>query len=109
MKTLFFLLLLVSQAQLAQAQVEGVATPPIADATITTAATLVIAGNAFRSALSCTNHSTTINVRWGDANITTTKGQRIPTGATIEIRNRGPIYMIAESSTATVSCTEETK
>lgn len=82
---------------------------PVADKTVTTAATLIQASNAFREALSCTNHDGTINVRWGDATITTTKGQRIPAGATAEIRTKSQVYMIAESGSVTVSCTEETK
>jgi len=82
---------------------------PISDTTVTSAATLVKVGNSFRDALSCANHSTTVAVRWGDATVTASKGQRIPPGATVEIRNRGPIYMISEGASVTVSCTEETR
>lgn len=83
--------------------------PPVSDVTVSSSASLVKAGNAFRDNLSCTVHSTTVNVRWGDSTITTTKGQRIPAGSSIEIKNRGPIYMISEGANVTVSCTEETR
>lgn len=81
----------------------------VADVTVTSAATLVKAGNSFRDALSCTNTSTTVAVRWGDSAVTATRGQRVPAGASIEIRNRAPVYMISEGANVTVSCSEETR
>jgi hypothetical protein len=79
----------------------------IADVTVTSAATLVDAASAFRTVLSCTNH--TVAVRWGDSTVTATKGQRIPIGATAEIYNRDAVYMISEGANSTVSCTKETR
>lgn len=81
----------------------------IADVTVTSAATLVKAANGERTALSCTNNDASVHVRWGDSAITTTRGEQIKAGASIEIQNRGPIYMISESTDVQVSCTEETR
>ena len=75
------------------------------DVTVTTTATLVAASNSNRAALNCT---TTAAVRWGGSTITSTKGQLLPANASIEVKNTASVYMIAESSDATVSCTEET-
>lgn len=77
----------------------------LADVTVPGTATLIKASNSLRAALNC---ATTEAVRWGDSAITTTKGQRIGANSSIEIKNTAAVYMIAESSTATVSCTEET-
>ena len=79
------------------------------DVTVTNAATLVLASNAFRSALNCTNNSASVNVRWGGSGVTASTGQRIPFGASIEIANKDAIYMISEGANVTVSCTEETR
>lgn len=77
-----------------------------ADVTVTSAAAVLIkASNSNRSALNCT---TTTNVRWGSSTITITKGQLVAANSSVAIRNTGAIYMIAETDTATVSCTEET-
>lgn len=88
---------------------QGTTAVPKTDVTVTNAATLVLAGNAFRYALNCTNNSATVHVRWGDATITATTGQRFPNGTAIQILSRGPIYMISEGANVTVSCTEEGK
>lgn len=79
----------------------------LADVSVTTSATLVSGSNADRYVLSCTNTSGSVAVRWGGSDVTATKGQQLPAGASIEIRNTGSVYMIAESGTATVACTEE--
>lgn len=79
------------------------------DVTVTSAATLVLAGNSFRYALNCTNTSASVNVRWGDSTVTATKGQQLRAGTSIEINSRAPVYMISEGANVTVSCTEETK
>ena len=105
--TLLGLLLIFGTHSPASAQ--SALAAPITDVVVSSTAKLVITGNAFRDTLSCTNHSTTVNVRWGDAGVTTTKGQRVPAGASAEIRNRGPIYMISEGVDVTISCTEETR
>jgi len=80
-----------------------------ADVTVTNAATLVLAANAFRSALNCTNTSATVHVRWGDSAVTASTGQRLPAATAIEIANIGAVYMISEGANVTVSCTEETR
>lgn len=84
----------------------SVTATPIADVTVTTAATLVRAYTSTRFALSCTNQGTDA-VRWGSSAVAATTGQRIPSGASIQIVFIGAVYMIAETSTATISCTEE--
>lgn len=80
---------------------------PLDDITVTASAGLVYTPNNDLIRLSCTNHSASINIRWGDSTVTATKGQRIPAGASVEIASRAKIYMITESSTATLSCTVE--
>ena len=82
---------------------------PVADVSVTSAATLVKGQNAFRYALSCTNTHATVHVRWGSSAVTATTGQQIKAGASIEIRSTGPVYMISEGASVTVSCTEETR
>lgn len=67
-------------------------------------ATLVASSNSSRGSLNCT---TDLAVRWGGSNVTVARGQSIPSGGTVAIHNTAAIYMIAESGTATVSCTEE--
>lgn len=70
----------------------------------TTTATLVSASNSSRGALNCTASTA---VRWGHSTVTATKGQQIQAGGSISIHNTAAVYMIAETDTATVSCTEE--
>ena len=79
------------------------------DVTVTSSATLVLAGNAFRYALSCTNTSASVHVRWGDSTVTASKGQQLRAGTSVEILSKSPVYMISEGANVTVSCTEETK
>ena len=107
MHVIWFLILLVGTPSWAWAQ--GTTATPQADVTVSSAATLVKAGNGFRYALSCTNNSTSVHVRWGDATVTASTGQRIPFGTAIQILSRGPIFMISEGANVTVSCTEEQK
>jgi hypothetical protein len=76
-----------------------------ADVSVTTTVTLIKASNTSRAALNCT---TTADVRWGHSTVTATTGQLLAAGASIAIQNTAAVYMIAESTTATVSCTEET-
>jgi hypothetical protein len=80
---------------------------PIADKTVTSATTAIVSANQNRLALSCTNTSASVNVRWGSASAASTTGQRIAAGAAVEIRNTAAIYMISEGASVTVSCTEE--
>ena len=80
---------------------------PIADKTVTGATTAIVSANQMRLSLSCTNTSSTVNVRWGSASAAATTGQRIAAGAAVEIRNTAAIYMISEGANVTVSCTEE--
>ena len=78
----------------------------IPDRTVTSTATL-IDNTRGRYALSCTNHSSTVHVRWGPALVTSSAGQRVPASSTIEIRSRAAVYMISEGANVTVSCTGE--
>jgi hypothetical protein len=87
----------------------GATVTAITDITVTGAATLIDAANANRTALSCTNTSASVAVRWGGADVTAAKGQRIPANGSAEIRNQGAIYMISEGADVTMSCTQESK
>lgn len=107
MRIWLFLAVLLALPGLAQAQSFGDTLVPQADVTVTTSPTLVAAADGERVALNCTNNDASIHVRWGGSTVTTTTGQRIPAGAAIEIRTIGAVYMVAESSTAAVSCTTE--
>ena len=100
--------LMVASPTMGRAEI-GVQVVEKSDVTVTNSATLVLAANAFRSALNCTNNSASVNVRWGSSGVTASTGQRIPFGAAIEIANKGAIYMISEGANVTVSCTEETR
>lgn len=80
---------------------------PKADVSVTGSATLISAASSQRVALSCTNTSATVHVRWGDATVTATTGQRLSAGASIEILSKGAVYMISEGANVTMSCTEE--
>lgn|SRR3990167_3596788 len=104
-----FLIGLVAFLCVAGVAVAQVNITPIADVVVTNAATVVKAQNAFRYALSCTNTHATVHVRWGSSAVTAAVGQRIPAGASIEIRSTGPVYMISEGADVTMSCTEETR
>jgi hypothetical protein len=75
------------------------------DTTVSTTAVLVKAANSNRASLNCT---TTAQVRWGTSQISSTRGQIIPAGGSVEIKNTSSIYMIATGSNSSVSCTEET-
>lgn len=65
---------------------------------------LVSPSNSNRAVLTC---YVTQPVRWGPANVAGTTGLRIGAGSTIAIHDTAAVYMIAESSSSTVSCTEE--
>lgn len=80
-----------------------------ADISVTSALTPVASQNSARAALSCTNTSASVNVRWGDASITSTRGQQLKAGLSVEIRNTDDVYMISEGASVTVSCTSETR
>ena len=80
---------------------------PIADVTVTGTATLIKAKTDDRKALSCTNTSSSVHVRWGNSSVTAASGQRLSAGSAIEIVSKGAIYMISEGANVTVSCTEE--
>lgn len=101
-------LLFASEASAAGAPVridDGDTVTEQADVTVSSTAILVKSSNANRAALNC---STTNAVRWGTSAVTATRGQSIPAGGSVQIKNTSAIYMIATGSSATVSCTEET-
>lgn len=105
---IFVLTVTVSNAWATGAPVridDGDTITPQADITVTSSiAVLIKASNANRAALNCTVSEP---VRWGNAGLTNTTGQFIAADSSVAIRNTGPIYMIAELTTAIVSCTEE--
>ena len=100
-------LMLFASTAFAQQQQGGLTITVVADVTVTATATLIKALNNSRRSLSCTNTSSTVNVRWGSASVTATTGQRVPAGASVEIRSLGAVYMISEGANVTMSCTEE--
>lgn len=102
----FFTILLLAPTMVSAQQLPATTNKSIADVTVTGTATLIKAATIDRISLSCTNTGL-VNVRWGDATITNTQGQQLKTGLSIEIKNRGPVYMISEGSNTTISCTEE--
>lgn len=81
----------------------------IADVTVTSTATLVKTSNAARIWLTCTNNDTSVAVRWGDGGVTSSTGQKLAAGGTIEVSNRAAIFMASESTDVVISCTEETR
>jgi hypothetical protein len=85
----------------------GTVTTPIADVTVASTATLVKAANAARVQLSCTNNSVGINLRVGDATVTASKGVRLGPGGTMMIQGTYAVYAISESTSGTLSCTED--
>ncbi len=89
--------------------VEGIKVPPVADVTVTNAATLVKAASEIRTVLNCTNTHATVHVRWGNSTVTAALGQQLRAGSSIAIANSAAIYMISEGADVTVSCTEETR
>lgn len=106
---LLILVLLLPLTAGAQVRLDGgTIITPFADVTVSSSAILVAAANAKRVAVSCTNTHASNHVRWGSNAVDATVGQRLPAGASIEIRAIGAVYMIAEAGDATVSCTEET-
>lgn len=110
MRRIWVLLLLCYAAPALAVTINGGGTStPLSDVSVTGSATLVRAANGNRLTLSCTNTSSTDAVRWGgDSSVSATKGQRLPAGASIEIRSLDDVYMISEGGTVEMSCTEET-
>lgn len=113
MSYLLLVILVLSSATASYAQQNvridgGHKITPLADITVTGSATLIHAADSSRIALNCTNSDSSVNVRWGNASVTATTGQRIAAGSAIEIKNIGAVYMISEGANVTVSCTKET-
>ena len=110
MKTMWSLVSIYLALSIGEAwAVEGRTVPPVADVTVTNAATLVKAESGVRTALNCTNTNASVNVRWGNSTVTATLGQQLRAGLSITILNSAAIYMISEGADVTVSCTEETR
>lgn len=109
MRYVYFCVMAMLAAGPAFAQTNGSQVLDRIDVTVTGTPTLIVAPNAFRFALSCTNLSTTDAVRWGSATVAANRGQRIRPGASVEIENRAAIYMISEGGNVAMSCTEETR
>lgn len=101
--------LTAAQVQAASAPVkidEGDTITSKTDVSVTSsAAVLLSAANTSRAALNCRSSQ---EIRWGDSGISATKGDLIAANTNFVIRNTGAVYARAVSSTATVSCTEET-
>ena len=79
----------------------------LADTTVTSAATLVRAANASRTALICTNTSATVAVRVGGSAVTATAGVQLRAATSLTISGPYAVYMISEGANVTVACSEE--
>jgi hypothetical protein len=95
-------LLLIAVPALAQSQASS-----RTDMTVSTTATLICPANPNRTACNCTNNDSSINIRWGGSGVTTTSGQRVTPNGTLTTAVTGPVYAAAESSSVTLSCTDE--
>lgn len=82
---------------------------PLAAVTVTTAATLVCPAMPNRVGCNCHNNDTTIHVRFGDSTVTSTTGARFSAGADGAFTSSNSIHMAAESSSVTITCTDERK
>lgn len=80
---------------------------PMADVTVTSTATLIVAYESGRLRLSCTNNSADVAVRWANSAVTAAAGQRFPADRTIEIQGPSAVYMISEDTDVSISCTKE--
>lgn len=85
----------------------GTVSTPLSDITVSGSATLVRAANPSRVMLTCTNNHTGLAARLGDATITTTRGVRIPAGASVSIGGVYAVFAISEGASLTFSCTED--
>jgi len=88
-------------------ETSGTKITPLADITVSSGPIIIDAADPNRAALSCTNTDAVNHVRWGNSSVDVAVGQRLPAGGSIEIKNIGAVYMIAEDVDAIVSCTKE--
>ena len=79
---------------------------PLAEVTVTTTATLVCPANDNRRNCTCRNRGAEA-VHYGDTTVTASNGATIEINESAQIEIRGAVYMIAEVSESTVSCTDE--
>lgn len=82
--------------------------PPGNDVTVTGTATLVCPLNLNRTFCNVTIGDDSA-VRWGDSTVTTSRGQRIKAGASIQIPSRDAVYMITEDVSVVATITEEVR
>lgn len=80
---------------------------PLADITVTNAATVLEGQRGDRVGLVCTNNDGAVNVRIGDSTVTATAGVRLKAGASITATSRASIQAISEGANVTLSCTSE--
>lgn len=65
--------------------------------------------NGARVDCSCTNNDGAAAIRVGDANITTTRGQRVTGGGTFRANTTSAVFGIAEAGNVVMSCTDQTR
>lgn len=109
-KGIFASLLVLLTAGVALAQGGTSFYVPIADVSVTALVAVKVcptAGN--RIGCGCRNNSTTINLRYGSAAVTPVSGEQFGPGAYGVFDAGSGVWMIAESGTVTVSCTDERK
>ena len=75
----------------------------VADNALSTTREIVLAANTNRAQTFITNIDGSIAMRYGDINITTTRGARLTAGQSLIINTTAVIYMIAESGTPTIA------
>mgnify|MGYP001583812663 CR=1 FL=1 len=83
-----------------------------ADVTVTGAVTTIRAENQAREALTCTNTHATVHIRWGDGNISTTRGSQLRATLTLSLTGldaKPALSMVSEGADVTMSCTEGTR
>lgn len=65
--------------------------------------------NGARIDCSCTNNDGAAAIRVGDANISTTRGQRVTGGGTFRASTTSAVFGIAEAGNVAMSCTDQTR
>jgi hypothetical protein len=79
------------------------------DVSVTASSTLLCPINGSRVDCSCTNNDASNAIRVGDANITATRGQRVPAGATFKAVTTSSVFGIAEGASVSMSCTDQSR
>lgn len=79
------------------------------DTTVTAAVGQVCPINGSRVDCSCTNNDAANALRVGDSNVTATRGQRVPAGATFKAVTTSAVFAVSEGGSVSVSCTDQSR